>query len=466
LVNPGTPQAWEIQLKSGVNRLGRGEDNDFQVPHASVSGTHCEITVSSAGAILKDLGSTNGTFVNRAPVHEAILQTGQHVQLGIVDMVFESTPIAAAAAPGVLPPAPPPVTARMTGSRLTVAQSPTAAASPVVEPAPTEAEPPLAPPVPLKASGAFCKSHVKTPARFYCNKCHHYFCDLCVATLDTSAGPKKACRSCGADLTPVQVHVTRPADEGFFARLPGAFSYPFHGRGTLVLIVGTMVLAAFKIVGGFFGALFFGMIITLVLQVMVAGYIFCFQQNIIHATAAEDAELPDLPDAADIWEDLLLPGLRLIGLVLIAFSPLLALTFLPWSSLLTAGSLPPGIVIATVLAVIFGCSYFPMAFLAVAMKDSILAANPLVVVPAILKVPLEYLVILVLTGVIFAVRHSGDMALGFLSPGTIAAPSLTRPLLMFGAQAFWTFAQLYLLTVNVRILGLLYVTNKKKLEWF
>jgi hypothetical protein len=37
---------------------------------------------------------------------------------------------------------------------------------------------------------------------------------------------------------------------------------------------------------------------------------------------------------------------------------------------------------------------------------------------------------------------------------------------MFGAQAFWTFAQLYLLTVNVRILGLLYVTNKKKLEWF
>ena len=227
-----------------------------------------------------------------------------------------------------------------------------------------------------------------------------------------------------------------------------------------------MVLAAFKIVGGIFGALFFGMIITLVLQVMVAGYIFCFQQNIIHATAAEDAELPDLPDAADIWEDLLLPGLRLIGLVLIAFSPLLALTLLPWSSLLTAGSPPPGIVIATVLAVIFGCFYFPMAFLAVAMKDSILAANPLVVVPAILKVPLEYLVILVLTGVIFAVRHSGDMALGFLSLGTIAAPSLTRPLLLFGAQAFWTFAQLYLLTVNVRMLGLLYVTNKEKLEWF
>ena len=89
LINPGTPQAWEIQLKPGVNRLGRGEQNDFQITNASVSGSHCEIMVSSAGVILKDLGSTNATFVNRAPIHEAILQTGQHVQLGVVDMVFE-----------------------------------------------------------------------------------------------------------------------------------------------------------------------------------------------------------------------------------------------------------------------------------------------------------------------------------------------------------------------------------------
>src|SRR6185436_10783957 len=124
LVNPGTPQAWEIPLKSGVNRIGRGEHNDFQVPHTTVSGTHCEIMVSSAGAILKDLGSTNGTFVNRVLVLEAILQSGQHVQLGSVDMVFESAPISAVAtAIGDPPPPPPLVTARVTGLRLTGATS-------------------------------------------------------------------------------------------------------------------------------------------------------------------------------------------------------------------------------------------------------------------------------------------------------------------------------------------------------
>lgn len=465
LVNPGTPQAWEIQLKSGVNRLGRGEHNDFQVPHASVSGTHCEITVSSAGAILKDLGSTNGTSVNRAPVHEAILQTGQHVQLGIVDMMFESTPVSAAAAPGVLPPAPPPVTLRVTGMRSSAAQSP-AAVVPVVEPVTAEAEPPLAPPVPLRAGGAFCKSHVKTPARFYCGKCHHYFCDLCVTTLAAAAGPKKTCRACGAGVTPVQVHIARPVREGFFARLPGAFGYPFHGRGTLVLIVGTMLLAVLNFFTGLFGALFFGLVLLLPLRIMVAGYLFSYMQNIVHATAAADEELPDLPDVADLWEDALLPGLRLIGLGLISFFPFLAVTIFVAANSVTADSAPQAVLIATILGTSIGGIYFPMAFLAVVMKDSILAANPLLVVPAILKVPLEYLVVLVVTGIIFAFRISGSVALPVLFPRSIATHSIPTLLLMFGAKAIWSFVQLYFLTVNVRILGLLYLTKKEKFGWF
>ena len=88
-VNPGTPQAWEIQLRAGLNRIGRNEENDFTLAHESVSGAHCEITVSEAGVFLKDLGSTNGTFVNRAPVTSAQLKPGQNVQIGQVAMIVE-----------------------------------------------------------------------------------------------------------------------------------------------------------------------------------------------------------------------------------------------------------------------------------------------------------------------------------------------------------------------------------------
>jgi len=90
LVNPGTPQAWEIELKLGVNRIGRGEQNDFTINHASISTHHCEITVTDTAVFLKDLGSTNGTFVERVPVTEIQLYPRQRVQFGAVEMSFES----------------------------------------------------------------------------------------------------------------------------------------------------------------------------------------------------------------------------------------------------------------------------------------------------------------------------------------------------------------------------------------
>ena len=57
---------------------------------------------------------------------------------------------------------------------------------------------------------------------------------------------------------------------------------------------------------------------------------------------------------------------------------------------------------------VLGCLYFPMAFLAVAMKDTALAANPLVVIPAIFKVPLGYLVTSIVVIGIYLVRLFGD----------------------------------------------------------
>ncbi len=105
LVNPGTPQAWEITLKPGVNRIGRDADNDFNLNHPSISPRHCEIMVSDAGVSLKDLGSASGTYINRAPVREVWLHSGQRIQFGAIEAIFESTQ-PANVAPPVSQPAP------------------------------------------------------------------------------------------------------------------------------------------------------------------------------------------------------------------------------------------------------------------------------------------------------------------------------------------------------------------------
>lgn len=459
LVNPGTPQAWEIQLKSGPNRIGRGEHNDFQVPHTSVSGTHCEIVVSSAGAMLKDLGSTNGTFINRAPIQEAILQSGQHVQLGSVDMVFETTPVAAVAtatSPGGPPPPPPPVTVRMTGARppglrFSGAAAPVAPAE-AAAPEAVEEEPPQEPLVApmataLPAGGAFCKSHGKTPARFYCGKCRKYFCDLCVGTIATSAGPKKTCRACGANVTPVQVSSARPATKGFFASLPGAFIYPFRGFGSIILIFATLAFAGL----GFVSA---GWIMILA-KIVFYGFVFLFMQNIIHTTAADENEPLSFPETDALFGGALQLGATIIASFGLAIGLMVAKLF--------EVDIPVEFIIG---ATVLGCLYFPMAFLAVAMKDSVFAANPLVVIPAILRMPLEYFVTAMLLILVFSFRQLGNLLSATAGGVSLTTKDMKMLFIALAAQAGIAFINVYLLTVTMRLLGLLYIHKKEKFGWF
>jgi pSer/pThr/pTyr-binding forkhead associated (FHA) protein len=89
--------------KLTVGRLG---DNDVQLDEGSVSSRHAEIEVGEAGAVLRDLDSTNGTFLNGEQVTgEAALQEGDEIYFGGVRSVFMAPAAEAAAEP--LPPAAP-----------------------------------------------------------------------------------------------------------------------------------------------------------------------------------------------------------------------------------------------------------------------------------------------------------------------------------------------------------------------
>ena len=125
----------------------------------------------------------------------------------------------------------------------------------------------------------------------------------------------------------------------------------------------------------------------------------------------------------------------------------------------------PAAGIALIPTIVFGCLYFPMAFLAVAIKDNVFASNPLVVVPSILRVPLEYIVAAILLAGMFGVRWLGDAISGEMGHRALRTESISEMLLLFGLRMLWAFLSVYLLTVTMRILGLLYLTKRDRLGW-
>ncbi len=80
-----------IELKLGANRIGRSPDIDFTIAHPTVSSLHCEMVLMDGGVTIRDLESTNGTFVDGRPVREAKLFPGQVVRLGDVELLVETT---------------------------------------------------------------------------------------------------------------------------------------------------------------------------------------------------------------------------------------------------------------------------------------------------------------------------------------------------------------------------------------
>jgi pSer/pThr/pTyr-binding forkhead associated (FHA) protein len=73
-------------------------DNAFEIPEASVSSHHAELILRGADVLVRDLNSTNGTFINSERVTEAVLKSGQILRLGTIEMRLETAVPAAARA--------------------------------------------------------------------------------------------------------------------------------------------------------------------------------------------------------------------------------------------------------------------------------------------------------------------------------------------------------------------------------
>ena len=76
-------------IEAAVIRIGARRGNDVQLTDSKVSGLHCEIRLDDRGYRLRDLDSTNGTYVSGLRINDVYIQPGTQIALGGTRIKFE-----------------------------------------------------------------------------------------------------------------------------------------------------------------------------------------------------------------------------------------------------------------------------------------------------------------------------------------------------------------------------------------
>jgi len=141
-----------MELRLGLNRIGRGPHNDFSIDHATVSSLHCELQLDGSTLLVRDLDSTNGTFINGEPVRDkAVLENGHLLRLGSIEMRVELADVRVVIPEFRAPVLPPVIKAPKSGKRV-------------------------------------CLHHDECEAMWQCTRCGHLLCTPCIHRLRRRGG--------------------------------------------------------------------------------------------------------------------------------------------------------------------------------------------------------------------------------------------------------------------------------------
>ena len=166
--------------------------------------------------------------------------------------------------------------------------------------------------------------------------------------------------------------------------------------------------------------------------------------ELVELSSDEDNELFTFPDISDPIEDIVLPTVKVIGVIIISFLPLIA--WIIWGD----DSLP--LYNETIYALVaLGIFYIPMAMLATITLGSLRGAMIHIVLPSIFKAGPLYLLVAFMLGAIYTAEA---FAFGYLDQW----PFVTIPVAAFIAM--------YALMTNARTLGLLLQRREEELGWY
>ena len=88
VVTRGPNAGSRLALTKPVTTVGRHPDSDIFLDDITVSRRHAEVQRVTKGFVVRDVGSLNGTYLNRERVEENPLNNGDELQVGKFKLVF------------------------------------------------------------------------------------------------------------------------------------------------------------------------------------------------------------------------------------------------------------------------------------------------------------------------------------------------------------------------------------------
>lgn len=326
----------------------------------------------------------------------------------------------------------------------------------------------LPPPSFKKCAPYFCKNHPEKKAVRVCDVCRDEFCDACVKIVLEN----HRCQECGA-----QLQIIPPEEQGFppqslGAKLHDALTFPMRGEGKLMLVLGGIFLALGSFDWRARGA--------------TVAYMYAYLMKTCRTSAIGRNTPPEWPGSEDYF------GISYFAIAkILSLLPAILFLVITGTSILGffSGVRPPKphvyhsrhfqvqpdedpapvasassaddeseeggygmhIVLPYFGLSLLGGIYLPMAILACVLFRTKEVLNPIFVFGSIAKVRRDYL----LAYIVLCVAEIAGF-IGMLSGAFI--PLIGNALV----QPIW----LYLMMVQMRVMGDLYCTNRNKLAWF
>src|SRR5262245_22724976 len=88
VVIKGPQRGTDFVISGDAFRVGKAPDNDLVVGDETVSRNHFEIVRDAKGYLVRDLKSTNGTFLDGAEIKEAYIRAGSVIAVGASELKF------------------------------------------------------------------------------------------------------------------------------------------------------------------------------------------------------------------------------------------------------------------------------------------------------------------------------------------------------------------------------------------